>query len=330
MIGLRSEIWKEGEYSYPAAYGFTPIIVSYVHEDEDIRPCMLIVPGGGYRYVSSSEGDPAARTFYAAGYNVFVLAYTVNYLDEPLKLQPLMDIARAVRILRYHAGICHIDPSRLVVCGFSAGAHLCASLCVHYTDISDPDPKYASISARPDAAILAYPVITSGKYAHRDSFTALLGKDADEKELEYMSLEKHVTDDMPPCFLWQTATDDSVPVENSYLFAMACRKAGVPFAHHVFSDGVHGMSVATEEWLEGCYGASYTLEQIDRLILAIEQGKTPWPKETADKIRNDFSRKRDGGKKWDPEIKAWLKGLLDEVGMWPEMAEKWLQEELNL
>ena len=87
MIGLRSEIWKEGEYSYPAAYGFTPIIVSYVHEDEDIHPCMLVVPGGGYRYVSSSEADPAARTFYSAGYNVFVLAYTVNYLDEPLKLR---------------------------------------------------------------------------------------------------------------------------------------------------------------------------------------------------------------------------------------------------
>ena len=186
-----------------------------------------------------------------------------------------MDIARTVRILRYHAGACHIDPARVVVCGFSAGAHLCASLCVHYPDISDPDPKYENISARPDAAVLSYPVITSGKYAHRDSFLALLGPDADKKELEYMSLEDHVTDDMPPCFLWQTATDDSVPVENSYLFALACRKAGVPFAHHVFSDGIHGMSVATEEWLEGCYGESYTLEQIDRLISAIERGENP-------------------------------------------------------
>ena len=330
MIGLRSEIWKEGEYSYPAAYGFTPVIVSYVHEDERIRPCMLVVPGGGYRYVSSSEADPAARTFYAAGYNVFVLTYTVNYLDEPLKLQPLMDIARTVRILRYHAGACRIDPARVVVCGFSAGAHLCASLCVHYPDISDPDPKYENISARPDAAVLSYPVITSGKYAHRDSFLALLGPDADKKELEYMSLEDHVTDDMPPCFLWQTATDDSVPVENSYLFALACRKAGVPFAHHVFSDGIHGMSVATEEWLEGCYGESYTLEQIDRLISAIERGETPYPKEKADEIRTAFSAKRDGGKKWDPEIKAWLKGLLEEVGMWTKMAEKWLKGELNL
>ena len=328
MIGRRTEIWREWEYSYPAAYGFRPIIVSYIHEDKKVRPCMLVVPGGGYRYVSSTEADPVARTFYAAGYNVFVLAYTVNYLDEPLKLQPLMDIARAVRIIRYHAEKCSVDPDKMAVCGFSAGAHLCASLCVHYSDISDPDPKYAPISARPDAAVLGYPVITSGEYAHKDSFTALLGADAGEKELEYMSLEKHVTDDMPPCFLWQTASDDSVPVENSYLFAMACRKAGVPFAHHVFSEGIHGMSVATGEWLEGCYGTPYTLEQIDRLTEAIEQGATPYPTEKAEEIRTAFSGKRDGGKKWDPEIKQWLKGILDEVGMWTKLAEKWLEDRL--
>lgn len=328
MIGRRTEIWREWEYSYPAAYGFRPIIVSYIHEDKKVRPCMLVVPGGGYRYVSSTEADPVARTFYAAGYNVFVLAYTVNYLDEPLKLQPLMDIARAVRIIRYHAEKCSVDPDKMAVCGFSAGAHLCASLCVHYSDISDPDPKYAPISARPDAAVLGYPVITSGEYAHKDSFTALLGADAGEKELEYMSLEKHVTDDMPPCFLWQTASDDSVPVENSYLFAMACRKAGVPFAHHVFSEGIHGMSVATEEWLEGCYGTPYTLEQIDRLTEAIEQGATPYPTEKAEEIRTAFSGKRDGGKKWDPEIKQRLKRLLDEVGMWTKLAEKWLEDRL--
>ena len=328
MIGRRTEIWREWEYSYPAAYGFRPIIVSYIHEDKKVRPCMLVVPGGGYRYVSSTEADPVARTFYAAGYNVFVLAYTVNYLDEPLKLQPLMDIARAVRIIRYHAEKCSVDPDKMAVCGFSAGAHLCASLCVHYSDISDPDPKYAPISARPDAAVLGYPVITSGEYAHKDSFTALLGADAGEKELEYMSLEKHVTDDMPPCFLWQTASDESVPVENSYLFAMACRKAGVPFAHHVFSEGIHGMSVATEEWLEGCYGTPYTLEQIDRLTEAIEQGATPYPTEKAEEIRTAFSGKRDGGKKWDPEIKQRLKGLLAEVGMWTKLAEKWLEARL--
>lgn len=330
MIGRRSEIWKAEEYSYPGAYGFRPIIVSYIHEDSGTHPCMVVVPGGGYRYVSSSEADPVARIFYARGYNVFVLAYTVNYLDEPLKLQPLMDLARTIRILRYRADECHIDPSRIVVCGFSAGAHLCASLCVHHMDTEDPDPKYRPISARPDAAVLGYPVITAGKFAHRDSFLALLGADASDRELDYMSLEKQVTEDVPPCFIWQTATDDSVPVENSYLFALACKNAGVPFCHHVFSEGIHGMSAATPEWLECCYGEHYTLEQIDYLIKAIELGKTPYPKTKAEEIRQAFSMKRDGGKKWDPEIKEWLRGLLDEVGIWTTLAENWLKGELNL
>ena len=94
--------------------------------------------------------------------------------------------------------------------------------------MEDPEEAYQNISNRPDVAILSYPVITSGKYAHRDSFVALFGKEPSEQELDYMSLENHVTKDTPPCFLWQTVTDQTVPVENSYLFAQACAQAGVP------------------------------------------------------------------------------------------------------
>ena len=82
MIGEKTAIWKEGEYSYPAAYGFVPFIVSYIHEDDKIRPAMLVAPGGAYRYASPYEGNLPALEFYRAGYNVFVLAYTVNHLDE--------------------------------------------------------------------------------------------------------------------------------------------------------------------------------------------------------------------------------------------------------
>ena len=101
MIGEKTAIWKEGEYSYPAAYGFVPFIVSYMHEDDKIRPAMLVAPGGAYRYASPYEGNLPALEFYRAGYNVFVLAYTVNHLDEldaPLGMQPLQDISRAVRV----------------------------------------------------------------------------------------------------------------------------------------------------------------------------------------------------------------------------------------
>ena len=333
MIGERSAIWKEEEYSYPAAYGFIPFIVSYVHEDNRIRPAMLVVPGGAYRYASPYEGNLPALEFYRAGYNVFVLVYTVNQLEEleaPLGRQPLRDISRAVRIIRAHSARCHVDPQKIAVCGFSAGGHLCASLCVHYGDIKDPDPEYGEVSNRPDAAVLCYPVITSGEYANRESFRALLGADPDEKDLEYMSLEKHVTEDTPPCFLWQTATDASVPVENSYLFAGACRKAGVPYAHHVFSDGVHGMSVATPEWLDKESEELYTLEQIRLLAEAVSAGRTPCPPERGEELIREFAldgRKRE---RWTPEVKEWLRGLLDEVGLWTELAERWLAGELGL
>ncbi|HJD04565.1 MAG TPA: alpha/beta hydrolase [Candidatus Mediterraneibacter caccogallinarum] len=327
MIGQRVEIWREDEYAYPAAWGFIPVMVTYLHEDTDVHPAMLVVPGGAYRYVSPSEGDVVARRFYEKNYNVFVLAYTVNYFDEPLRMQPLNDISRAVRIIRTHAEKLHIDPKKLAVCGFSAGGHLCASLCVHYKDISDPRPEFAGVSNRPDAAVLSYPVITSGEYANRESFLALLGKDASEEDLEYMSLEKQVTEDTPPCFLWQTATDRSVPVENSCLFAEALRKCGVPYAHHIFSDGVHGMSVASEEWLEGKYRDTYTLEQIKKLAAAVREGKTDYPPEKADEILREFGLDGNRPDKWTPEEKERLRGILPEVGVWPELAEKWLERE---
>ena len=89
-----------------------------------------------------------------------------------------------------------------------------------------------------------------------------------------MSIEKHVTKEMPPCFIWQTATDGTVPVQNSYLLAQKCLEEGVPFAHHVFSEGVHGMSVATEDWLERRGRQPYTQEQLRMLAEAIHAGET--------------------------------------------------------
>ena len=125
MIGERIELWHKEEYHYPAAHGFIPIMVSYIHEDELMHPAMLVVPGGGYRLVSPSEAHLVAMEFYQAGYNVFVLEYTVNPLDEaPLKLQPLKDISRAMRMIRFRAEQLHILSDQIVVCGFSAGGHL--------------------------------------------------------------------------------------------------------------------------------------------------------------------------------------------------------------
>ena len=258
-----------------------------------------------------------------------MLVYTVNLLDTPLKMQPLQDISRAVRMIRSKADRYSVDSDRVAVCGFSAGGHLAASLCVHYKDVTDSDGRFNGWTNRPDAAILAYPVITSGQYTHSDSMLALLGSEPGADELEYMSLEKHVTADTPPCFLWQTVTDASVPVENSYLFARACREQGVPFAHHVFSDGVHGLSVATEQWLERDFGEPYTLEQIRLLAGAVIEGQTPYPPEKGREILADFGLDGRKKEKWDPEQKEEIRRTLKTVGIWPELAKDWLDQLWN-
>ena len=107
------------------------------------------------------------------------------------------------------------------------------------------------------------------------AFTALLGADASEEELEYISLEKQVTEDMPPCFLWQTATDELVPVQNSFLFAQALQEKKIPYAFHVFSKGKHGLSLADEAWANEEFGEPYTLEQTFALGQAVNDGTFP-------------------------------------------------------
>lgn len=316
-------IWEKEEYQYPMAFGFVPNITAYVHEDEEQRPCMLVVPGGGYFMVSPTEGEIVAKKFYEKGYQAFVLTYTTNLLmAAPLQDQPMKDLSRAIRLIRSKAEEYHVNPEQLVICGFSAGAHLCGSVCVHYQDVPESVSAYHEYSNRPDAAILSYPVISSGKYAHQDSFRCLFGKDVYEREdksqLEYMSLENHVTADTPPCFLWQTETDETVPVENSALFATACHAQGVPFAYHVFSKGKHGLSLADEDWGYGRLGEPYTLAQIFALIEAVKSGQLPMPEEAKEMLLKsfDFSEKKDEAERAD-EINA-------EVLVWPELAEAWL------
>lgn len=271
MRTFREVIWENGEYNYAAAYGFVPNIHAYLHED-GTHDCLIVVPGGGYCMCVPQEGEIVANEFYERGMNVFVLSYTTDItMSVPLKKQPLEDIARAVRFVRLRATDYSLG-KKLFVCGFSAGAHVCGTLAVHHEDVHDKNPAYAGLSCRPDGVILSYPVITTGRYTHPSSVEALVGKNPSSEELSYFSLEKNVTDRTPPCFLWQTATDDLVPVENSYLFAGALKEKAVPFAHYVFPAGFHGLSIASEDFFRGKFGEPYTMEQVMRAVRAVKEG----------------------------------------------------------
>jgi acetyl esterase/lipase len=251
MQNLTIKIWDDTSYTGINPEEFQPTLTAYILDNtaevnaERRRTSVLICPGGGYHFTSDREAEPIAMRFLSAGFNAFVLRYRVAPSRHP---KPLLDVSRAMWIIRENAENWHVDPDRVAVCGFSAGGHLAASLGVFWNApyIREAISMPAGIN-KPNALILAYPVITSGESAHRGSFQNLLGEDASEKQLEEMSLERHVGKQTPPAFLWHTFNDLTVPVENSLLFAQALRQHDVSFELHIFPDGPHGLSLCDEE-----------------------------------------------------------------------------------
>ncbi len=250
----RIDIWKNLPYEHCGDDDFHPIMHTYIldlshRETSDAgikpRPAVLIFPGGGYGFTSPREGEPIALKFAAAGFHAFVLHYRVAPNRHP---KPLLDASRAVNIIREHSDEWNILPDKVFVCGFSAGGHLAASLGVHWDkDFLSGIPGLKDGMNKPDGLILGYPVISTGPNAHQGSFKNLLGENAPEELVDLLCLERHVGKQTMPAFLWHTAEDASVPVENSLLFAAALREAGIPFELHIYPHGPHGLSLADKE-----------------------------------------------------------------------------------
>ncbi|MBC2594345.1 alpha/beta hydrolase [Ruficoccus amylovorans] len=222
-------------------------LTPYFLEDGEDFACMLVLPGGGYSRIAGHEGGPVAGWFNSLGISAAVLEYT-TWDGAPIYPKPQQQALYAMRLLRAQAREHGIDPARIGVIGFSAGGHLAA--CVsHGFDredwLLDPDGELAGISARPDASMLCYAVTSSGFYAHVSSYKNLLGPDVTEEQADFMSWEKHAHPQCPPTFLWHTAADETVPVNNSYLMALALQANKTPHELHVFPDGAHGRGLGT-------------------------------------------------------------------------------------
>ena len=175
-------------------------------EPERKRPLALVFPGGAYAWRSDREAEPVALRLLALGIQAAVVRYSVAPARYP---QALEEAAEAVAYARAHAAEWFCDPHKIAVMGFSAGGHAAAQIGLKWHGM--PQGR----NSRPDAMILAYPVITSGEYAHRGSVENLLGEDY-ERLKDEVSLEKYVRDDTPPVFLWHTREDESVPPEKVY------------------------------------------------------------------------------------------------------------------
>lgn len=210
------------------------------------RPLVLICPGGGYRYCSEREAEVIAIRLNSFGYNTAILRYNCGP-EKAHFPENLSELCHAMKLLRTNAQEFNTNPDKIAVMGFSAGGHLAASLGVFWQEEwLEKETGLKKEQYQPNALILTYPVITSGEFAHRGSFDNLLGEQTEEL-LEKTSLEKHVTQYVPPVFLWSTWTDNSVPIENSLLFVNELKKAGVSCELHIFMNGTHGLSTADYE-----------------------------------------------------------------------------------
>lgn len=211
---------------------------------------VIICPGGAYRMIAPTEGEGMALQFLAAGVQAFVLSYsTLPDAQYPLQL---LELASAVAWVKEHRGEFNVD--RVAVCGFSAGGHLAGCLCNLWEDEVLDVLGLDRPLLRPDAAILSYPVISRTQGGCAGLFDQLGAP-------EQTSLERSVTPGNPPTFLWCTGSDERVDCSHSLLYANALKQANVPFALHLFPNGPHAMSTATEQ---SAFAADYVSGHVGR------------------------------------------------------------------
>lgn len=232
-----------------------PTLVPYLVEGEAPTAAVVVCPGGGYARRADHEGEPIALWLNSLGISAFVVHYRVAPYQHP---NPLSDAQRAIRIVRGKAREWNIDPARVGILGFSAGGHLASASGTHYDNgLPNAEDPIEREGCRPDLLVLCYPVVSLISYPHMGSRTNLLGDPADPQLVELLSSENQVTEQTPPTFLWHTADDAAVPVENSLMFASALSRHKVPFELHVYESGRHGLGLAADQvgvraWTDAC------------------------------------------------------------------------------
>lgn len=219
------------------------------------RPAIIICPGGAYLGTADREAEPVALWFAARGYQVFVLRYSTRVALP----RPMIELAKAISLIRSKSKEWHIDPDDISICGFSAGGHLCSHYATHWQlddwlDQAADDKQ----NRQPNAVILCYPLIDLHMINQQQVEIGQQEVDMRTMMLEYTLADNHQPDQIsrwrndlavtkytPRTFIWHTADDELVPALNSLRFAVALQEHNVSYELHIFEHGVHGLSLAT-------------------------------------------------------------------------------------
>jgi len=209
-----------------------PTLTLYPAKGHNSGAAVVVFPGGGYNILAIDlEGTEVCDWLTSVGVTCVVLKYRVpNTGPYPKSATALQDAQRALGLVREHATEWGIDPKRVGVLGFSAGAHLAAALSTHYDQrLYDPIDAADKLSCRPDFAVIVYP-----------GYLALADKNfAANPDID-------PTADTPPTFVVQ-AEDDPVHVENALVYYQQLKNAKVPSELHVYAKGGHGYGLRRTE-----------------------------------------------------------------------------------
>jgi acetyl esterase/lipase len=242
-------IWETGA---PGALGKepadVPTIAVYRAPQRANGTAILVFPGGGYGMLADThEGRQWAYWYNAMGVTAFVVKYRLGpRYHHPIELG---DAQRAIRTVRARAAEFGVSPDRIGIMGFSAGGHLVSTAATHFdAGLVDAKDAIDRVSSRPDFLVMGYPVISfDPAITHAGSVRNLLGENPDPTLVENLSNDLQVTARTPPTFIFHTANDGAVPVENSVRFFLALKKAGVPAEMHIFENGPHGVGMALSD-----------------------------------------------------------------------------------
>lgn len=236
-----------------------PFVDVYLPDEKKRNGAAVIVcPGGGYGGLAlDHEGHQIGQFYNSFGVTAFVLHYRLGSHQYHFPTQ-LADVQRAIRYARSQSSQYHLDPKRIGVMGFSAGGHLASMAATKFDEKAYPaSDTIDQVSARPDFAVLCYPVISmNSEFTHKGSRKNLLGEEKlkNPKAIDHVSSDLNITDQTPPTFLFHTNEDTAVPPENSIRFYLGLRQHQIPAELHLYQKGPHGVGLQKGDPILGTWG----------------------------------------------------------------------------
>ena len=241
------KIGQEGT-GYGAISGVSVPRMRVYRPDKPNGRAVLICGGGGYfRIQLWKESTPAAQWLQAHGYTAFELIYRLPN-DGWEASAPFADAQRAMKIIRARAGEFGIRPDAIGILGQSAGGHLAGFTALQPgRKLYAGTDRFEAVSARPDFAVLLFPVVSFRKPFETRSRREIIGENATRAAEDAWSLDTYAAKDAPPTILFSSADDPTTPPGHNIALFQALNRAGANVELHIFAAGGHGWGLGTPD-----------------------------------------------------------------------------------